>query len=228
MNSKETVGILVPSDDAMPSMPIQVDGYETLKALVGGYMDTVTRELSAEDIGADAGNETSSFVAVGYVHDEGLLIGLGVNRRATTIFGRKIVGDVVIVNGSNHEGRYDGDTYSVPEWFVNRMSDGSLEATVEVGTAISEMIASAIEYCTNSGHFTVEQTEFALSKMDEVIAGKASELDEQMVTLFFSECARLYAMHRMGIDETMMDILHKVAEHGVSDDELRELLEGGE
>lgn len=50
----------------------------------------------------------------GYVHDEGLLIGLPINPVATALFGRIMAGPCVVLGRFNDEGESDGHEYSVP------------------------------------------------------------------------------------------------------------------
>ena len=66
-----------------------------------GWFDVVTTTLPDET------------VLVGYVHDEGHLIGLELNAVASAIFGRVLAGNVVICCGTNRMGEYDGESYSL-------------------------------------------------------------------------------------------------------------------
>lgn len=50
----------------------------------------------------------------GYVHDEGLLIGLPINAVATALFGRVLAGPCVVFGAYNDQGVRDGNEYSVP------------------------------------------------------------------------------------------------------------------
>lgn len=77
----------LPAEGALPQ----------LQQLVGGYIDAVR----GEDF-------------IGYLNDEGLLIGLPLNPIASILFGRTLVGDVVLVGALNDKGKYDGDDHDVP------------------------------------------------------------------------------------------------------------------
>lgn len=77
-------------------------GYLEIRNAVGGYIDAVRDER-----------------LVGYVHDEGLLIGLAPNVVASMLFERPLVGDVVLVGCRNEAGEYDGENYDVPEQFLS-------------------------------------------------------------------------------------------------------------
>ena len=71
----------------------------TLQDHVGGLIDVVRRD---------------DFV--GYVNDEGLLIGLDFNLMASALFNQYLVGNVVIVGALNENGEYDGDNHDTPSW----------------------------------------------------------------------------------------------------------------
>jgi len=107
------------------------DSYEVLRDLIGGLLDTVTSPNGA---------------VVGYLHDEGLLIGLPVNTVASLLFSRPLVGDVVLVGGLNPNGEYDGENHDLPDGFFRKdylaflsqvSNDEALIATIQ--GHISEM-----------------------------------------------------------------------------------------
>lgn len=94
----------------------------TIKALVV----TTDGEVRAENISPEA-DDIRRIVGgwfdcaraehyVGYVHDEGLLIGLPINYIASVMFGRILAGDCVVVGSLNENGEYDGESYDAPEW----------------------------------------------------------------------------------------------------------------
>jgi len=223
--SKQTVGILVPSDDSMPSMPVQVSGYESVRDFVGGMIDVVRTTVSAHDIGAKDGEDNERFTAVGYVHDEGLLIGLPLNARASVIFGRELVGDVLIVNAENTNGVCDGDNYDVPEWFVERMSDGSLERTITIGRSISQTVVDAMAHCVRAGIYTEQEVAVVVAAMEDAIHGRGTDEDREMVELFLMSCVKYHMMHELGVDLDMVNIVEDVARNGISDDELEKFLQ---
>lgn len=85
-----TVSVVqTPSENALPF----------LQEAVGGYIDCV---------------RSDEFI--GYVNDEGLLIGLPLNTLASVLFSRYLVGNVVIVGAYNDKGEYDGDDHDIPAW----------------------------------------------------------------------------------------------------------------
>ena len=78
------------------------EGHLVLNELCGGWIDCVRN--------ADI---------VGYVNDEGLLIGLTPNIIASVLFGRPLVGDVVVLGALSQEGEYDGENHDVPEQYIS-------------------------------------------------------------------------------------------------------------
>lgn len=78
------------------------DGHTLIHEIVGGWFDCVR----GEEI-------------VGYVHDEGLLIGLPVNAVASMLFQRPLVGDCVVIGSLNEQGEYDGENHDVPKAYTS-------------------------------------------------------------------------------------------------------------
>lgn len=76
---------------------------------VGGHFDVVRRET-----------------VVGYVHDEGLLIGLPLNPKASVLFNQYLVGNCVVVGCLNAKGTFDGDDYDVPSQIVSMLQTWQL------------------------------------------------------------------------------------------------------
>lgn len=72
---------------------------EALQSIVGGWIDCVRSE---------------NHPVVGYVNDEGLLLGLPINPVATAFFGRILVGDAVVFGAYDEEGEYDGENHDFP------------------------------------------------------------------------------------------------------------------
>lgn len=78
------------------------DAYDIIKEAVGGWIDSARTDE-----------------VVGYVHDEGLLIGLRVNAVCSLLFGRPLVGDIVLVGCLNEYGENDGDDHDLPDQFLS-------------------------------------------------------------------------------------------------------------
>lgn len=86
--------------------PVIVGDYTTIQQFVGGHFDCVRKEIDDEGT-----------VIVGYVHDEGLLLGMETNWTASAMFGRELAGPCVIVSGTSPSGEYDGENYDLPTGF---------------------------------------------------------------------------------------------------------------
>jgi hypothetical protein len=80
---------LIIAHDSITAIPL--GDHTTIHEQVGGWFDCARQD----DL-------------VGYVHDEGLLLGLPLNPVATALFGRIIVGNCVVYNSVDSKGEYDG------------------------------------------------------------------------------------------------------------------------
>lgn len=81
-------------------MPVGTPMHEVINAQVGGHFDAV-RPM----------NRDQKFI--GYVHDEGLLIGLEPNTLASALFGRFLCGPCVIVGTASESGIEDGEDHNL-------------------------------------------------------------------------------------------------------------------
>jgi hypothetical protein len=83
-------------------MPEGTPMHEVINAQVGGHFDSV-RPMRREQ------------KFIGYVNDEGLLMGLEPNALASAIFGRFLAGPCVILGTVNDHGVEDGADYNLLE-----------------------------------------------------------------------------------------------------------------
>jgi hypothetical protein len=118
-------------------IPVEVNGYKEIQDKVGGLFDVVRQQVN-DDI-----------VAVGYVHDEGLLLDLDMNWLASALFMREIRGDVVVVNGCSPSGEYDGDDYDLPSSFIDYMKTTFL---MKVANTYNEsvVVSTAFDYAIDN------------------------------------------------------------------------------
>ena len=79
---------LIIAHDSITAIPL--GDHTTIHEQVGGWFDCARQD----DL-------------IGYVHDEGLLLGLPLNPIATALFGRIIVGNCVVYNSVDSKGDYD-------------------------------------------------------------------------------------------------------------------------
>ncbi len=102
------------------------DGHTLIHEIVGGWFDCVR----GEDI-------------VGYVHDEGLLIGLPLNAVASMLFQRPLVGDCVVIGSLNERGEYDGENHDIPTVYLSeRFADFAKE--IAENETVQELLATTI------------------------------------------------------------------------------------
>lgn len=155
-----TYGILLPCDGSEP-MPIAVGDYEHIQQLVGGTFDAVRADFDPsvlndpDNIIVDGDEEP--ITVVGYVHDEGLLIGLRPNAMASLVLNRHIAGPCVIVSGTSPDGKYDGYNHDIPEWFANAVFQGGLFEVCQAIELAARFEADALELAYADGLFTEEQ-----------------------------------------------------------------------
>lgn len=162
-NEMSTIGILLPCDGGEPE-PVSVGDYQHIQQIVGGHFDAVRMDIDAQEFGEDA--DTDGFAMVGYVHDEGLLIGLPYNSIASMLFGRDLVGPCVVVSGTSPNGFYDGDNHDVPEWFNRHIFSGALQAINESIRDISDIGSKALALAFVEGVFNAEAMERIMDAMD--------------------------------------------------------------
>ena len=138
--SGEVSTLSIPSDN----------GHTLIHEIVGGWFDAV------------AGEEI-----VGYVHDEGLLIGLPLNAVASLLFQRPLVGDCVVVGSLNEKGVYDGENHDVPEAYTTlRFADFAKEI-VE-----NENIQKMLEQTISEMDLTPTVVEMNEEQMNAWLEGK--------------------------------------------------------
>jgi Domain of unknown function (DUF3846) len=85
-------------------LPLLLDedtAHLAINEVVGGWFDSVSE---------------NGLGIVGYINDEGLLIGLPMNAVASALFGRPLAGDCVVIGALNEQGEYDGENHDVPDF----------------------------------------------------------------------------------------------------------------
>jgi len=129
-------GLLLNAGVGATIEPVVIDKLETIQGYVGGIIDAVSQQVSKD------------ICAVGYVHDEGLILDLEMNWIASALFMREIRGPVVVVNGFNEACEYDGDNHDLPDVFVEYMQTTFLQKVAETyneSTIVSAMLQMAID-----------------------------------------------------------------------------------
>jgi hypothetical protein len=167
------------TDIDIEPLPVAVSSLEDLQRFVGGYVDAVRQtfnpsELYDED---DIPSEAREFIGVAYVHDEGIILGLPMNRLASIVFGRELFGDVVMVSGTSPDDEYDGENYDVPSWFADAVHNGSLQESIEVIELIAS-VTTALKVCLADGVVTVQTLSAMLLRAAEGDLLARASIDE--------------------------------------------------
>lgn len=226
--SSMAMGILIPADMSMAPSVVPVTDHHDLQAYVGGVIDAVSNGFDPSDFGHD---EEDPFTLVGYVHDEGLLIGLAENQRASVLFQRTLVGDVVLVSGTNPDTlEYDGDNYDVPAWFRDRVMDGSLEWVIANADAMSNTIATAMEMAVNDGVFSEQEMADVLRIMDTDDHTTLTSGEVEIVNLAIITSLVYYKGRKAGSIGKFDVRGNELLDQGVTDEMIAEFFrtEGGE
>lgn len=137
--SNKVMGVLLPVGSNAQPIPVAISDIKSIQHHIGGYFECVTMEYDPHEMFDEVSTETK-FVCVGYVNEDGLSLGLEPNELASTIFNQQLVGNVVIVSGTSPKGRYDGELYDLPEWFINGVFT-HLRSAVSLGNRLNAVMA---------------------------------------------------------------------------------------
>ena len=228
MSASIAMGILIPADMSVAPSVVPVTDHHDLQAYVGGLIDAVSNGFDPSDFGHD---EEDPFTLVGYVHDEGLLIGLSPNQRASVLMERDLVGDVVIVSGTNPDTLdYDGDNYDVPAWFRDRVMDGTLEWVINNTDSIAETIAEAMEFAHNEGVLNEDEMELVMSIMATEDHDSLSDSEVETVNVAIVLAMTYYKARMSGKVGRFDRRGNELLDQGVTDEMIAEFFrtEGGE
>lgn len=137
--SNKVMAVLLPVGSNAQPIPVAISDIESIQHHIGGYFECVTMEYDPHEMFDEVSTETK-FVCVGYVNEDGLSLGLEPNELASTIFNQQLVGDVVIVSGTSPKGEYDGESYDLPEWFINGVFT-HLRSAVSLGNRLNAVMS---------------------------------------------------------------------------------------
>lgn len=160
-------GLFLPSGSCVEPQHVLVDGHTDIQQLVGGHFDAVTTDVGREDV---------SFV--GYVHDEGLLIGLEYNYLASALFGRDLVGDCVLLWGLNSEGNYDGDNHDMPTEMVESITGELLEG-VAIAFNTSVIVGAIVELAIHAGLTTKREADMVISGLHDASVFRNGDMEPE-------------------------------------------------
>lgn len=169
-------GLLIHSGVGAQVERIQVGELADIQDRVGGTIDAVRKQVSKD------------ICAVGYVHDEGLLLDLEMNWIASALFMQEIRGPVVVVNGFSKDCEYDGDNHDLPDVFIKYMQTKFIDKVAETYNE-SKLVQAMLEYAFTKDIMTETQIETLLKQLDIAVQG-----DEEAMDYVNSEFKRVYDM----------------------------------
>ena len=142
--------VLLPAGARVNPEEVLINDYKNIQDTVGGCFDCVS--YNGEGLNGEP------VTLCGYVHDEGLLLGLETNYLATMLFGRMIVGPCVATYALSPNGVYDGDDYDMPSNLVQFLTNDLLVATATTYNEAA-LMAVATEQMVADGALTAEDVE---------------------------------------------------------------------
>jgi len=125
-----TALLLKTNGEVLPIELTNNNDHEIIHESVGGWFDCVRNHERR---------------IVGYVHDEGLLIGLPANPVSSFLFNQVLAGDCVIVGSFSETGEYDGESHELPPAFMsNRFVEMAREmgADIELNEKLNALLAN--------------------------------------------------------------------------------------
>jgi hypothetical protein len=169
-------GLLIHSGVGAKVERIQVGELENIQHYVGGTIDAVRKQVSKD------------IVAVGYVHDEGLILDMEMNWIASALFMQEIRGPVVVVNGLSNDYEYDGDNHDLPDEFITYMQTKFIDKVAETYNE-SKLVQSMLEYAFNKDMMTEDEVTTLLHYLELGVEG-----NEEAMDYVNHEFARIYEM----------------------------------
>lgn len=169
-------GLLIHSGVGAKVERIQVGELENIQEHVGGMIDAVRKQVSKD------------IVAVGYVHDEGLILDMEMNWIASALFMQEIRGPVVVVNGLSNEYEYDGDNHDLPDEFITYMQTKFIDKVAETYNE-SKLVQGMLEYAFNKDMMTEDEVAKLLEHLELGVEGNQESMD-----YVNNEFARIYEL----------------------------------
>lgn len=135
-NGNAISAVMLPQGSHVSPEPIlmEASSHTAIQEIVGGWFDVVTVKVSY--------GPNQECVLVGYVNDEGMLLpDMDLNYLATALFKRELYGNVVVVSGTHPDtGEYDGESYDVPDWAYEGITN---DVVTETADAYNDAVAVA-------------------------------------------------------------------------------------
>ena len=168
--------VLLPAGVRVNPQEVLVDDYKNIQDMVGGHFDCV--RFNGQGVNGEP------VALCGYVHDEGLLLGLETNYLASMLFGRMIVGPCLVTYALSPNGEYDGDDYDMPNDLLEYLTNDLLAATAMTYNQAG-LMAFASEQMVAAGVLTEDDLDMMANEMEAVTKGEQDALsaDADMVFL---------------------------------------------
>jgi hypothetical protein len=171
--------MLLPAGPQVQPEEILIDDYQNIQAQVGGHFDVVRFSGQLE--------EGKPIVLCGYVHDEGLLLGMELNYLATMLFQQPIVGPCVVTYALSPNGEYDGDDYDMPTELVEFISQDILVATAAAYNSAA-LMGWATERMIADGLLTDADVDLVMASIQDSISGEAEmPIEAEMIMVRVQE-----------------------------------------
>jgi len=206
--------VLLPVGDDAEPMPVSVSGLESLQALVGGYIDATYAEYDTEQMPLEF-DEYAKCRIVGYLHDEGAINGMEMNKLATLMFRQPLFGPVVVVGDCDD----NGENTELPDWFLQCVYSGALQQTVELLDSQAHTLAVAVKFAVEDGLLeheealklglmmvsddpeTVENAEFVLQEVLKYYIGRKTGVLDQITPDQIAEARALAEQDEISDEE---------------------------
>lgn len=156
-------GLLIHSGVGAKVERIQVGELADIQDRVGGTIDAVRKQVSKD------------ICAVGYVHDEGLLLDLEMNWIASALFMQEIRGTVVVVNGFNADNEYDGDNHDLPDVYIQYMQTKFVDKVAETYNE-SKMVSVMLDYALNNDIMSESEIDELLRNLELSVSGSTEAM----------------------------------------------------
>lgn len=204
--------VLLPAGVQVNPEEVLIDDYQNIQAIVGGNFDCV--RYNGEGLNGEP------VTLCGYVHDEGLLLGMETNYLASMLFGRMIVGPCVVTYALSPNGEYDGDDYEMPAELIGFLTTDLLVATATTYNQAA-LMAVATEQMVESGVLTQEDVDMMAAEMEACSLGEQKELSVEAEMIMLMVRTYLDDMERE-LENKIKDAAKKIAKQYLYGDETKD------
>lgn len=193
--------VLLPAGARVQPEEVLVDDYKNIQDIVGGCFDCIRYD--------GQGLDGEPVALCGYVHDEGLLLGMETNYLASLLFGQVVVGPCVVTYALSPNGVYDGDDYEMPADLIQFLTTDLLVATAATYNEAA-LMAVATEHMVNAGVLTQEDVDMMTNEMEACSMGRQEELSVEAEMIMLMVRTYLEDMQKE-LESKMKDAVKKIA-----------------